>query len=413
MTRRSLFHAALLCSAWAAALTPARAQDTTDVVAQRFRFAETFIGVDLASVPAGRVGGSPSLPSRAFPRFTIGGLHFWGHADFAVVFPLMRGTRDTDLGRTALTTGVETRGRWYLRPAREDGLSPFLGGGLGALDLRIGDGPREYRMQPMVQAGVAWRHKGTLFEAGWSARRVPEISYPVSRTQAVPVSPSAHALWIGAHRLFETTASIAPAVRSGAWGERERQLRKAGRLSGPTLAIGLSSPILTGSSARNRDTRPWLAERARASAMLDLGIGWYLDGPDVQLNAAWRRAGFDNEAFGYRQQMQRHSLALEGFAFLGDYHGFVPFVGPVLGVDRLSLREQDGATRVTDASRNVLAPGVIFGWDIRPTRAGSWLLRTNLRWFPRLRLPVESGTHTFDQLEFNFIQLVWYPGRSQ
>lgn len=411
MARFPCFRFALLLAPLAAAVTPVPAQDTTDVVAQRLRFAETFLGLDATSVPAGRVG-TASLPARTFPRFTIGGLHFWGHADFAVVFPLTSGSRDTEIGRNALSTGVETRGRWYLRPARTDGLSPFLGGGLGALDLRIGDGPREYRMQPMVQAGLVWRHKGTLFEAGWSARRVPDIAYPTSREQTVAVSPSAHALWIGAHRLFETTAAIAPVIRSGEWGERERRLREAGRLSGPTIAIGLSSPILTGSSARNRDTRPWLAERARASAMLDLGLGWYLDGPDVQLNAAWRSARFDNEAFGFHQRMQRHSVALEGFAFLADYHGFVPFIGPVLSLDRLVLREDDGGTRVTDVSRDLLAPGVIFGWDIRPTRAGHWLLRTNLRWFPRLRLPGPSGTQTFDQLEFNFIQFVWYPGRS-
>ncbi len=392
--------------------TTALAQDSTDTVARRLRFAETFLGIDAATVPAGQSGSTLSLPARVFPRFTIGGLHFWGHADFAVVFPLTRGTRDTDIGPTSLNTGVETRGRWYLRPARTDGLSPFLGGGLGALDLRIGDGPREYRMQPMLQAGLVWRRGGTMFEAGWSARRVPQIAYPTSRTDVIPVRPSAHSMWIGAHRLFETTAAIAPVIRSGEWGERERTLRAAGRLSGPTLAIGLSSPILTGSGARNRDTRPWLAERARASAMLDLGVGWYLDGPDLQLNAAWRSARFDNDAFDFHQRMQRQSVALEAFAFLGDYHGFVPFVGPVLSLDRLRLREVDAGTRVVDASRDLLAPGVIFGWDIRPTRAGNWLLRTNLRWFPQLRLPVNSRTHSFDQLEFNFIQFVWLPGRS-
>ena len=47
----------------------------------------------------------------------------------------------------------------------------------------------------------------------------------------------------------------------------------------------------------------------------------------------------------------------------------------------------------------------------RPTRTQSWLLRTNLRWFPRLRVPVPGGEQTLDQLEFNFIQLVWYPKR--
>jgi hypothetical protein len=385
--------------------------DTSDSVDRRLRFAETFWGIDASAVPAGRFGDAQSLPGRVFPRMSIGGLHFWGHADFAVVFPLTQGTRDSEFGRSSLSTGVETRGRWYLRPARTDGLSPFIGGGLSALDLRIGDGPREYRMQPTAQAGLVYRHRRTMFELGWSARPVPDIIYPTSRTEAVAVRPSAHSVWLGAHRLFETTAGIAPVIRSGEWAEREQSLRVAGRLSGPTVAIGLSSPILTGSGARNRESRLWLAERARARPMLDVGVGWYLDGPDLQLNVAWRRARFDNAAFNFGQRMQRQSVALEGFTFLGDYHGFVPFIGPVFSLDRLALREHDAGSTVTDVSRDLLAAGVVFGWDIRPTRAGDWLLRTNLRWFPRLRLDVNSSTQAFDQLEFNFIQLVWFPRR--
>ena len=37
------------------------------------------------------------------------------------------------------------------------------------------------------------------------------------------------------------------------------------------------------------------------------------------------------------------------------------------------------------------------------------LLRTNLRYFPRLDLPIEDGlTLSFAQLEFNFINFIHY-----
>ncbi|MEM6262948.1 MAG: hypothetical protein AAGI38_10605 [Bacteroidota bacterium] len=56
--------------------------------------------------------------------------------------------------------------------------------------------------------------------------------------------------------------------------------------------------------------------------------------------------------------------------------------------------------------------GLTFGWDIRPNRLQSWILRTNLRWFPNLDLEVADGqVISFDNIEFNFIQLIVYLDR--
>ncbi|MCU0627363.1 MAG: hypothetical protein MUF21_12895 [Gemmatimonadaceae bacterium] len=390
----------------------AAAQRPTDSLERRFHFAELFTGIDVTALqPASSPDGRLQVPGRALPRVTVGGLHFWGHADFAVTFALGRPARGEGASRSRLGTGIETRARWYLRPMRTDGVSPFLGAGLGATDLEIGDGPRIYRMQPMGQAGLVWRRGGTLVEAGWSTRARPLDRYPRSRSDLAALDVGEHTVFVGVHRLFETTAGLVAPIRSGAWGDRERALREAGRLSGPTLAVGLSSPILTGSTARNRELRPFLAERPRGRPNLDLGIGWHADGPDVQVNLALRRMQFATDAFGFDQRSDRTSLALEAFTFLGDWHGFAPFVGPVVSVERLRLRERDGGTPVTDVARDLVAPGVLVGWDIRPTRSQPWVLRTNLRWFPTLDIPLSDRRHALGQLEFNFIQLVWYPRR--
>ena len=64
-----------------------------------------------------------------------------------------------------------------------------------------------------------------------------------------------------------------------------------------------------------------------------------------------------------------------------------------------------------DASRTQIAPGIIFGWDIRPIRNPWFILRTNLPYTPGLSADVSPGNRVaFDPLEFNFIQFVWYPG---
>jgi hypothetical protein len=80
--------------------------------------------------------------------------------------------------------------------------------------------------------------------------------------------------------------------------------------------------------------------------------------------------------------------------------------------ERLSFLEVDGQQVLHDISDAKPGYGLVFGWDIRPNRLQSWILRTNLRWFPNLNLNVgEAGSVSFDNIEFNFIQLVIYPGR--
>jgi hypothetical protein len=100
------------------------------------------------------------------------------------------------------------------------------------------------------------------------------------------------------------------------------------------------------------------------------------------------------------------------FKFLFDYKGFVPFLGISPSYERLQVRvsEQEGGVLV-DESAELLRMGIVFGWDIRPNNIQSMILRTNLRYYPGLH--VDSGNYRFhfNQLEFNFIQVVFYLNR--
>lgn len=68
----------------------------------------------------------PSL----MPRLTIGGIHFWGHADFYVTFPLSFLTlQDAPAGIEELEVyqGVETGMRLYPLKLQASRVSPFVG----------------------------------------------------------------------------------------------------------------------------------------------------------------------------------------------------------------------------------------------------------------------------------------------
>lgn len=70
--------------------------------------------------------------------------------------------------------------------------------------------------------------------------------------------------------------------------------------------------------------------------------------------------------------------------------------------------EQQGETMRT----RLFSPGIILGWDIVPSPVYTWVLRTNLRYYPFQRIETQPGINSrVDQFEFNFIQFVWYPNR--
>jgi len=95
-----------------------------------------------------------------------------------------------------------------------------------------------------------------------------------------------------------------------------------------------------------------------------------------------------------------------------DYHGFATFVGAAISQKWLRIKKTNLSVENEISKFNGIKPGLIFGWDIRPNRIQSWYLRTNLRWFPNLNVKMKSGKNvSFDQLEFNFIQLVIFPER--
>ena len=76
----------------------------------------------------------------------------------------------------------------------------------------------------------------------------------------------------------------------------------------------------------------------------------------------------------------------------------------ILGI--LDITEQT----YNEETNTSYSPNIVFGWDIRPSEFGDWwILRTNLRYFPQLKINKGANYLSLQHLEFNFIQLVIYP----
>jgi hypothetical protein len=392
----------------------------------RHRFAQLVVGADLVyfpstgqSVQVGTDGQSTSvsIPEVGVPRLSIAGTHFWGHAYFYVSFPLGTwGNQDLAGGDFYFSPSVETGARVYPWRVQEHKIRPFIGAAWSLADWRQrgpqGQGVFESKRRMPLQLGLTYQHQSWLLDLGYGQYLDEDLRYAVAPGTFAPVTLPRRYFWLGLNYQLETTAAVERDYLDGTTAKRVAAAQRKRALSGFSLAIGPSAAFIQGTSPRNDELYPELTAHRGVAVFPDIGLGYYHYPWDFHLNLAFRRNGSTRTAFGVQQQLARTSIGLEAFKFLFDYHGFVPFVGPILSRERLQLTESIENQSVAEFEQQQWALGLTFGWDIRPDALQPWLLRTNLRYTPLQRIGDEGGV-SFSQIEFNFIQFVWYPGRSR
>ena len=334
----------------------------------------------------------------------IGGTHFWGHCDFALTIPVKK------FGK-GMRYAVDLQAKYFPLAIRHNKLRPYIGVSMNPFGYSQKDGATINKTYFPVLAGFNYSKKMHQFEIGLLYNYKNDFQYYISRTQLgnAQIQPF---VFNATYKLtLETTGSAEKNWRNGTTAKRTEELAKAGKLNAFSVGIGFSSAFRIKNSAYLSQKYPFAGQHSYQST-LEYGLGYYWHKPDLQMNIAYRRFKSDVEAYGYTQQARRSAVTVELFKFLGDYHGFIPFVGPNLGYETLQITEQDFGQIQETPSFKGWKPGITFGWDIRPDRLQSWILRTNLRWQPNLNVTMSDGRkNALDQLEFNFIQLVVFPER--
>ncbi|MEM0964323.1 MAG: hypothetical protein AAGK21_17485 [Bacteroidota bacterium] len=377
---------------------------------RRFAFAEGYGGAGVfSSAESASIPGVETPGTTGGVQLAFGALHFWSHADFYVRFTTLNRTAEVQ-GQTLINVPtVETGARVYPLPVRPKSVRPYVGASWTVETLKLGEGPYATINRIPVEAGLTARWGRLALDGSVRYGFDRQVSVPLSREDPalVDIEMPSWSVTLGARAFFESTGLNRWGVASGGEERREQRLREAGRLSGVTLSIGPSSSTPLRGSSRNESS---LFQRKPSAAVFpDVSVGYYVDGLDAFANVAYRNVVFGQDAFGTSQRLGRRSVTVEVAKVLGDYHGFVPFLGGGVTIDRLTARETDQGTETFLEEATVVAPSLLFGWDIRPTRTQPFILRTNLRYAPGLELG--DGTIRFDQLEFNFIQFVWHFGR--
>ena len=399
---------------------------TQDYLDKSTRFAWLTYGGDLNYLSGGttqqlinETTQTINFGSTLMPRLTIGGIHFWGHADFYVTFPLSFLTLQdipNGLEKLEIYQGVETGMRLYPIKLQPQTLSPFLGISFRRLrfsqeseESSSSNGVPSYgRFIHPIQFGVTYTSNKWHLSASGYYNYQNEFDYFISPTQRAEVALNPVSFNLSLLRFIDTDRHMRSPREVGKINEDYNTLKNKNLLSTWFFGIGPSSALQMTKSPYLKENFPFFYDNYSASILPDLTFGRFFHRLDANVNISYRTYGDTYEGYDSTIKTRRHSIGIESVKFLFNYHGFVPFAGPIISYENLST-----SINGMDFSENKLALGITFGWDIRVTKTGTSLLRTNLRYYPNLNIDIEGEKLMFDHLEFNFIQWVQFIGRKK
>jgi hypothetical protein len=276
-----------------------------------------------------------------------------------------------------------------------------------------GQGRREDLMiTSSLLGGLAYTGNGWQINAElmWMPNNTRE--FYSSQTQSHTFEMPQSYLSLGMIKYFEGTLREEEDKESGRIYELENQLRAENKLNSWSVAVAPSGAYFL--HAPNYSNTPRVSlPRHKTSFVWDFGLGYLFHDAGLHLGLTFRDYNSGVESYGFEQQIRRQSLAFEALKFFWNYNGFVPFVGSTISFERWAAGEFDDDIQIGETQRTrKISPGIIFGWDILASPLETWVLRTNLRYYPFQKIKGVDGSNIrVDQFEFNFIQLVIYPNR--
>ncbi len=393
---------------------------TAKGTSKRFDFAKAYFGLDLNYVPnygasqyfdAG--GNLQNFDRSAYfnPAINIGATHFWGFTDIYISIATSNIKTKEDAIPHNTDFGVFTGIRVYPLQLKNNNLRPYIGYKFSPFrysqDDLNGNTSKLTQVKSVLDIGLGYRLPSWYAYIGYNRVTNPSIEPFISRTDDISTTVPQHFFNVGMNWMIETTKGTDnPANRY------LNDLFSSSNADGLFFGVGPSAAFPILDSEYISDLYPFLDQKSMPTTFPDISLGYHFTKPDVIISSAFRPITQIRTAQNFTQKINRTSVVAEVYKFLGDYHGFSPYVGGGIGFEKLRLREEDNEVEITDISQNKLTPLLTFGWDIRPARKGDfWLLRTNLRYSPTLDIKHNDKSLSLQHLEFNFIQFVFYPQR--
>lgn len=354
------------------------------------------------------------------PYLNIGGLHFWGHADFYISIPLAQfNLKNNDSTGFQLNQSVVTGARLLPWAYKDSKLRPFIGASWAVVNFKQRttlneNQPLISKNKLIVDAGIIYGKGNIMTRLGMNFYPSTKWNYPISPTSFQEIKTPNWSVFFSFIYAYEST-------QSNNMEAENKRLNNYPKVSKPTMnslkrgdyfiGIGPSSSFMLTKSEYNQMNHPYFNEKPISNTYIDIAVGYHWNKIGLVTALSFRNPRFKNEAFGVIQTIKKNSILLEAYKYLTDYNGFTPYLGINIAYDKTDFLVKS-TTGEVKLPFNQLNPGITFGWDILPGKTAQWfVLRTNLRWYPFSKIVINGKAFSQNQLEYNVIQAVFYPSR--
>ena len=350
----------------------------------------------------------------------IGGLHFWGHADFYISIPLAQlNLKKNDSTNFQFNQSVVTGARFLPWVFKDNKIIPFIGASWAVVNFKQeikpnNNQPLFSKNKLLFDAGLLYGKESFMARLGVNFYPDNKWEYPLTETNFQQIQTPNWSAYLGLVYAFEST-------HSKNMGTENAKLNGFPKVSSPSMnankkrdffiGIGPSTSFMLTNSDYNESKFSYFNKKAISNTYFDIAFGYHFNKLGLVTALSFRNPKFTNKAYGTKQIVKKNSFVLEAYKYLTDYSGFTPYIGVNLAYNNINYSEKNNATNL-NITYNNLTPGITFGWDILPGKTEQWfVLRTNLRWFPFESINIEGKEFNLNQIEYNVIQAVFYPSR--
>jgi len=312
--------------------------------------------------------------------------------------------------------GIETGLKIYPIALKSGRISPYIGTSFRLLSFKQQLENTSYKYggtewQKIIfplQTGISYTSKKYILNFGLSYQTLQKINNYISPNNVAEVNFNPISFQLGITRYIDLDRGMRTKESASQENLKHYILGKYKRLSCWYWGIGPSAGLQMSKSPYLKTNFPHLYDNFIGGFMPDITFGRFFNKPDLNIGLSYRTLGSNLKGFDDKISIRRNSFMIEAYKNLFNWLGFVPFAGITGSIENLNVH-------VNNLSYHEMKPafGFIFGWDIRVTKTGTNLLRTNLRWIPGLKLEIDDKKMMFDNLEFNFIQWVQFIGRKK
>ncbi|MEO0334320.1 MAG: hypothetical protein AAF223_22050, partial [Bacteroidota bacterium] len=277
-------------------LSCAQAQVDTTVYTQEYidrstKFAWFTLGGDILMLPGGDTEflqneaiQNTSFGNTFIPRITLGGIHFWGHADFYVTFPLSflsLQNKPDFFDQLSYSQGVETGMRVYPLKLQPQRVSPFVGISFRSLsyqhtideDEYPEESPRYRRMIAPLQFGATYTTNKYLITASAYYQFQDEINYSISPTQTGRTTFNPVSFNLSFLRYWDTDRFMRNPKVVRDLNNQYHVLQKENRLSTWYWGLGPSAGLQMSKSGYLERNFPYLYDEYSSAFMPDITFG--------------------------------------------------------------------------------------------------------------------------------------------